>query len=216
MFQAIYNVHLKDRLRSKRVKSRFEPSRISNPYFTIAARQRADQLIGITNLFILATAALATVIPRESPDFAQIHKSIDELNSSFASLSADIKNFNATAILSDLQNACSVIHQGGSDVASFNKTVSENEALVITYYIRNAMQPAIDETILDLRKAKARLNRAGVLEDVAQKLEELRNFVVALGAALLSKTPESKKSDAQEVLDGIVASLKDAVAALKS
>ncbi|GIZ42935.1 hypothetical protein CKM354_000618200 [Cercospora kikuchii] len=216
MFQAIYNVHLKDRLRGKRLKSRFETPRISNPYFTIAAKQRADQMIGITNLFILATAALATVIPRETSALAQIHLSIDEINSGLATISNDIKNFNANAILSDLENISSTILQAGRDVADLNGTVSESEALVVTYYVRNAMQPAVDETILDLRKAKQKLNRAGVLEDVAKKLEDLGSFVIVLGAALLSKTPESKKADAQEVLDGIVTTFRDAVKALRS
>ncbi|KAM3425629.1 hypothetical protein BST61_g7574 [Cercospora zeina] len=216
MFQAIYNVHLKDRLRGKRVKPRFEPPRISKPYFTMAAKQRADQTIGITHLFILATAALATIIPRDTSDLAQLHLSIDELNVCLAGVSADVKNFNPSAIVSDLQNVSSVLVEAGSDVANSNRTVSENEALVITYYVRNAMQPAIDETILDLRKAKTKLHRACVLEDVAQKLEDLGNFLVLLGAALLSKTPESKKADAQEVLDGVVMSLKDAAAALRS
>ncbi|PIB02936.1 hypothetical protein CB0940_12044 [Cercospora beticola] len=216
MFQAIYNVHLKDRLRGKRLKSRFETHRISNPYFTIAAKQRADQMIGITNLFILATAALATIIPRETSALAQIHLSIDEINSGLATISNDIKNFNATAILSDLESISSTILQAGRDVAGLNGTVSESEALVVTYYVRNAMQPAVDETILDLRKAKQKLNRAGVLENVAEKLEDLGSFVIVLGAALLSKTPESKKADAQEVLDGIVTTFRDAVKALRS
>ncbi|KAI5359566.1 Putative Cell wall mannoprotein [Septoria linicola] len=212
MFQAVYNVHLKDRLRGKRLRSQLEQR--FNPNFSSRQKDQRE-MIGITNLFILATAALATIVPKDTAGVARVHADIETINAGLSTVSNDIKNFDPDAIVDDLRSLGKEIIQAGKDVAA-GDAVSDTEALAITFYVKNAMAPVVDETILDLRKAKMKITRAGRLEDVTDALQDLGSYVIVLGAALLSKTPEGKKAEGKEVLDGIVTNFQDAVKYLQS
>lgn len=167
-------------------------------------------MVGITNLFILATAALATIVPKDTAGVAKVHADIEAISSGLSKVSDDIKNFNADATVIDLEQLGDDVMQVGKDVAA-GDAVSSTEALAIIFYVKNAMAPVVDETLLELRKARAKISRAGRLEDVTMALRDLWSYTVVLGAVLLSKTPENRIAEGKAVLDEIVHDFQDAV-----
>lgn len=212
MFQTIHDIDLKDRLRSKKTRNPWEHD--LKPYHRhyYHARRRAkeqqESTIGITNLFILATAALETSFPKNSTTTSTgpatatqiIHAEIESISSHLSSLNDHIHTFNGPAIIQHLELFSEKLMHMGNHIASAaaeqqdmtatttTTTTIMNDAktsLTLIFYIKHALQPYNRETLFQLRKTKGRISRLGLLDDVTLALREVCEWMRVFGTVVM-------------------------------
>jgi hypothetical protein len=128
MFQSISNFHLQGRIRSGRRKVHFE----LNP-------ETERQAVGVTNLFILATAALTTILPRNEETFSRLHANLDAIHDGLSRLHDDIKHGESSRIVRDLEELSHDILAAASDAGQKGSELREVEILALSFYIKHAM-----------------------------------------------------------------------------
>lgn len=126
-------------------------------------------------------------------------------------LSTDSKTFDVARIVEDLQQLRDDLLAATRHVEDGGAITNDVQALAIIFYVKHAMAPVVEETLFSLKKVKGKMDKSGKRKEVRQALEDLRNRVVVLEAALLRKTPENRKQYGLHVFDAIVADFQDAV-----
>lgn len=215
MFQTIHDIDLKDRLRSKKARNPWEndlkPYHRHYYHARRSAKEQQESTIGITNLFILATAALETSFPKNSTTTSTgpatatqiIHAEIESISSHLSSLNDHIHTFNGPAIIQHLELFSEKLMHMGNHIASAAASAAAAEqqdmtatttttiindaktSLTLIFYIKHALQPYNRETLFQLRKTKGRISRLGLLDDVTLALREVCEWMRVLGTVVM-------------------------------
>lgn len=167
-------------------------------------------MVAISNILLFtATVAAAVVQPRTTTYVAQAQSDIDTISDSIKRVVNDLDNNNIAAVPDDLRRLNDDLQIATKDVLA-GAPGRDLEAMAITFYVQQVMEPKVDDMATALRKSKSRITKAGKRKAVHRQLNVLVRNTKELGHALVSKTPDERKPEARDVMHQIVRKLQGA------
>ena len=167
-------------------------------------------MVAISKILLFTTTVAAAVVqPRTSAYVAQAQSDIDTISDSIERVVNDLNNDNIAAVTDDLRRLNDDLQIATKDVLA-GAPGRDLEAMAITFYVQQVMEPKVDDMATALRKSKSRITEAGKRKAVHRQLNALVKNTKELGRALVSKTPDERKPEARDVMHQIVRKLQGA------